>query len=272
MRRRARQAGRSRGGALPAVLTIAGSDSGGGAGIQADLKTFMALGVYGASAITCVTAQNPDGVAGIAALAPRLVALQIRQVCWGFPIAAAKTGMLYSAAIIRAVARTVEELKIPNLVVDPVMVATSGARLLQPEAVRALRAALLPLARLITPNLPEAEALLDRRIATREEAAAAAAELSREFGTACVVKGGHLAGREVWDVLADGRRLWVFKTPRVAARETHGTGCTFSAAAAALLARGRTLADAVQGAQRVVGAALRRAARVGRHYPLRVGG
>lgn len=259
---------------LPVVLTIAGSDSGGGAGIQADLKTITALGCHGTTAITCVTAQNPDAVTGVSPVSVDMVRRQIDAVCQGFPVAAAKTGMLYSAEIINAVSGVVRERAIANLVVDPVMVATSGARLLRDDAVEALCSGLLPQATVITPNIPEAEVLCGHEIASRDALVSAALEISQRFGTACALKGGHLADRDsevVVDVLAEGGATHVFTSPRVHARETHGTGCTFAAALAALLARGMPLVAAVKGAQSVVVGALRNASQAGEHYPLAPG-
>jgi len=254
--------------ALPVALTIAGSDSGGGAGIQADLKTFTALGVFGTSAITCLTAQNPDGVNGIHPVPPGMVSGQVKAVCDGFPVAAAKTGMLYDAAIIEAVAVCVVELGISNLVVDPVMVATSGARLLRDDAIRALCDRLLARATVITPNIPEASVLLDDRpIGSVEAQSDAAQRIAERYGTACVVKGGHLQdGGGIVNVLAAGDTVEAFECERVAALETHGTGCTFSAAVAALLARGRSLPDAVRGAGDYVAAALKAARPAGKHH------
>jgi hydroxymethylpyrimidine/phosphomethylpyrimidine kinase len=249
---------------VPVALTIAGSDSGGGAGIQADLKTFQSLGVFGTSAITCLTAQNPDEVAGIAAIAPRMAALQIRTVCKAFDVAAAKTGMLYSAPIIRAVAVAVREAGLRRLVVDPVMVATSGARLLRPDAVAALCERLLPLATVVTPNLPEAEVLTGRPVRGVARMEEAARTILRRFGCACVVKGGHAAGGKMApDVLCTARGVTHFVLPRVEGAATHGTGCTFSAAIAALLARGADLEEAVRGAKDFVFGALRRPWRLG---------
>lgn len=253
---------------VPVALTIAGSDSGGGAGVQADLKTFASLGVFGTSTITCLTAQNPDRVDGVEEVSPAMVAQQIRTVCAGFPVAAAKTGMLFSAPIIRAVAREVERQGLRKLVVDPVMISTSGSRLLRDDAVAALRRDLLPLARVITPNLPEAEALLGAKIASLPDMKSAAEALSRRFGCAAVVKGGHCAGNRVHDLLFDGRRMTVLTSPRLKVRETHGTGCTFSAALAAHLAAGRSLEDAFRGAKDYVARALRNAVRAGTHSPL----
>jgi hydroxymethylpyrimidine/phosphomethylpyrimidine kinase len=253
---------------VKAVLTIAGSDSGGGAGIQADLKAFQALGVFGASAITCVTAQNPDGVAGVAALEPDMVSLQVRTVCEGFPVAAAKTGMLFSSPIIQAVAETVCDMGIPALVVDPVMVATSGSRLLRDDAVAVLRKVLLPLATVTTPNLPEAEILWGRAIDSLEAQKEAARGIGDAHGIACVVKGGHREAGRMIDVLYADGEVHTFETERVEARETHGTGCTFAAALAAFLARGEALPAAVRRTQQFVSGALRGAVQVGRHRPL----
>lgn len=265
---------------LPVVLTIAGSDSGGGAGVQADLKAFFALGVFGTSAITCVTAQNPGSVRGVEAITPEMVALQIHTVCEAFPVAVAKTGMLYSEPIIRAVARAVEACRLPLLVVDPVMVATSGARLLREDAMTALKQTLIPMARVITPNLPEAEILCGRRLSSQREAEEAAIEIEKNWGAACVLKGGHAdwnpqqdkdghAIGEIVDILCDQGRIWRFPGPRVPVAETHGTGCTFSAALTALLAAGRPLATAVGEAKEFVGASLRAAIPAGKHTPLR---
>lgn len=253
---------------MPAVLSIAGSDSGGGAGVQADLKTFAALGVFGTTAITCVTAQNPDGVDGIAAIEPALVRMQIRSVCRGFPVAALKTGMLYSAPIIQIVAQEVRRAGIRNVVVDPVMIATSGARLLQIEAMTALQSRLLPLATVVTPNLLEAEVLAGGTIRSLAELKEAARAIATRYRIACVVKGGHLPGNCVIDVLCTGQVVRSFRVARQPARETHGTGCTFSAALAAFLAHGQSLAAAVANAQRFVATSLARARRVGNHYPL----
>jgi len=253
---------------VPVVLTIAGSDSGGGAGIQADLKTFASLGVFGTSAITCITAQNPSGVRGVHAIGPRMVRDQIRAVCEGFPVAAVKTGMLYSSAIVEVVAAAVEAFRLDVLVVDPVMVATSGARLLRRDAERSLTRLLLPKATVITPNLPEAEALLSCSIRTLAEACDAARELADRYGTAVVVKGGHLKGPDVFDILCADDGLRVFQSARVKAAETHGTGCTFSAALTALLARGTSLPRAVSEAKAYVGRNLRHAVRTGVHRPL----
>ncbi|MDP2991569.1 MAG: bifunctional hydroxymethylpyrimidine kinase/phosphomethylpyrimidine kinase, partial [Kiritimatiellota bacterium] len=177
---------------LPVAMTIAGSDSGGGAGIQADLKAFAALGAFGTSAITCLTAQNPSEVRGILAITPAMVTLQVETICAFFNVAAAKTGMLYSAAIIEAVAKTIKRRRIPWFVVDPVMIATSGTRILRLDAKRALCNLLLPLADVITPNLPEAEALCGHTIGNLRDMESAAREIGTRYRTACVVKGSHL--------------------------------------------------------------------------------
>lgn len=254
--------------AIPTILTIAGSDSGGGAGLQADLKTIQALGGYGTCAITCVTAQSPDEVTGIAELTPDMVVRQIETVCRGFPVAAAKTGMLYSAEIIRAVAAADLQEGIPVLVVDPVMVAASGARLLRDDAVSALCEELIPHARVITPNMAEAEILCGQALASVEDLQRAARSIGERFDVACVVKGGHLNGLEVVDVLYDGGEEHVFSSSRVLASSTHGAGCAFSAALTTLLARGELLPEAVRQARDYVIAALRAAESVGRHHPL----
>ncbi len=234
---------------MPCALTIAGSDSGGGAGIQADLKTFAALGVHGTSVITCITAQNPRRVLGIQPCNLRIVELQLEAVFSELRPAAVKTGMLYSTALIDAVARFLRRQRVP-VVVDPVMVATSGARLLKPAAIRALREQLLPRATLVTPNLPEAELLVGETIRSVEGLRQAARELHRRFGCAALVKGGHLRGlREAADIFYDGKQELLLRAPFVRGVSTHGTGCTFSAAVAGLLARGCSLPVAVKRAK-----------------------
>ena len=239
----------------PVVLTIAGSDSGGGAGIQADLKTFAALGVHGTSAITAVTAQNTLGVSGFVELSPDIVRAQIDDVVSDLAPAAAKTGMLASAPIIEAVATAVTAHGLDQLVVDPVMVAKGGARLLRDDAVEALRARLLPLAAVITPNLPEAEVLLDRGIATRDDRERAAVDLVALGCRAAVVKGGHAEG-DADDVFFDGAEVTWLAGERVATRNTHGSGCTFSAAIAAGLARRRDMRRAVRDAKVFIAGAI----------------
>jgi hydroxymethylpyrimidine/phosphomethylpyrimidine kinase len=240
------------------ALTIAGSDSGGGAGIQADLKTFMAFGVYGMSAVTALTAQNTVGVQGIFDISPEFVREQIQSVMTDIGADAVKTGMLSNAAIVRTVAEAVHDFRIANLVVDPVMVAKSGDSLLAPEARRAVREELLPLATIITPNIFEAEMLLDRRIEGLDAMRAAAQEL-KTFGCPWVVlKGGHLdiEGESI-DVLCSGGELQFLRSPRLDSRNTHGTGCTFASAIAAGLANGRTPPEAVRLAKEYVTEAIR---------------
>ena len=311
---------------MPAVLTIAGSDSGGGAGIQADLKTFAALEVFGTSAITCVTAQNPTQVSRVYAIDAHMVAEQIMMVCAGFSLSAAKTGMLYAEPIIRAVAQCVSQYRIPNLVVDPVMMSTSRAQLLRPDSVSTLCWEIMTKALVVTPNLVEAEVLFGSPIPNTEAAKAAARDIAERFKTACLVKGGHLksevggrksevgsrpasplspqatprrgksevgcqklaprrAGSEVGDKKsgkASGRRsggdvvdvlywqgkILEFRCPRVDTTETHGTGCTHSAALTAFLAKGDPLPKAIEKAQRFVHDALKNAVAVGKHHTL----
>jgi hydroxymethylpyrimidine/phosphomethylpyrimidine kinase len=251
------------------VLTIAGSDSGGGAGIQADLRTFSAHGVHGTCAITAVTAQNSVTVADYVALEPRMVVAQVEAVASDMPVAAVKTGMLAHRDIVSAVADVVRRLALPHLVVDPVMVAKGGARLLDPEAERAYAERLFVLAEVLTPNLPETEALLGRPVRTREAMRDAARELRGRGPRVVVVKGGHLEGDEAVDVFYDGERLEELAAPRIATRNTHGTGCTFSAAIAARLALGAEPLEAVRGAKEYLTEAIRRSYSVGRgHGPV----
>jgi hydroxymethylpyrimidine/phosphomethylpyrimidine kinase len=251
------------------VLTIAGSDSSGGAGIQADLKTFSALGVYGTTAITAVTAQNTMGVTAVTSLPADFVTAQIEAVAGDIPIFATKTGMLANAAIVEAVAAAVGELELPLLVVDPVMVAKSGARLLDDQGVQALVTELLPQALLVTPNIPEAEMLSGRRITSIEQARAAAVEIHRKGGCAVVVKGGHLEGDALVDLLFDGKGFTEIESTRIHTKNTHGTGCTFAAAVAACLAKGESLLDAVVHAQAYVYGAIRHGLELGQgHGPL----
>lgn len=253
---------------VPVVLTIAGSDSGGGAGIQADLKTFAALGVFGASAITCVTAQNPDGVSGIQAVDTAMVLSQIKAVCDSFPVSVAKTGMLYSDEIVRVAAAEDIREGIPILVVDPVMVAASGARLLQADAIESMKRDLLPQARVVTPNLHEAEILCGHSISSIDELRDAAREIGDHFDVACVAKGGHLGGDDVIDVLYDEGEEYVFSAPRLHVAQTHGAGCAFSAALTAYLARRELMSNAVQLAKNYVYQALEQSVAIGRHQPL----
>ncbi len=236
---------------IPKALTIAGSDSGGGAGIQADLKTFSAFRVFGMSVITAVTAQNSLGVQGVESLPPAFVAQQLRSVLSDFGADAAKCGMLATAPIIEAVAAALAEHPIEKLVVDPVMVAKSGDALLRPDAVRSLIERILPLALVVTPNLPEAEALAGIPVSDRKEMEEAARRIHALGSRYVLVKGGHLKGDAV-DVLWNGRELRAFSAPRVDSPNTHGTGCTFSAAIAAGLARGQAIPDAIREAKAYV--------------------
>ena len=252
----------------PVALTVAGSDSGGGAGVQADLKTFAAHGVYGVSAITAVTAQNTLVVTGVQEIEPELVSAQIAAVMEDFPVGAAKTGMLSSAAIIRSVAQAVDDYGL-RVVVDPVMVAKSGARLLRPDAVDAFRQELLPHAALLTPNLPEASDLTGLPVENEEQMRAAGETLLGMGASAVLMKGGHLPGDEIVDLLLDGRRIVAFRSHRIRTRATHGTGCTLSAAVAANLARGRGLHEAVKRAREYLRTAMIRAVPLGGgHGPL----
>ncbi|GLV48317.1 hydroxymethylpyrimidine/phosphomethylpyrimidine kinase [Thermus sp. LT1-2-5] len=251
------------------ALTIAGSDSGGGAGVQADLKTFFRFGVYGASALTLVTAQNTLGVRRVHLLPPELVYAQIQSVAEDLPVHAAKTGALGSGEIVLAVAEAVVRFGLRPLVVDPVMVAKGGDPLLAQEAVAALKERLFPLADLITPNRLEAEALLGEPIPTLAEAKEAAKALLALGPRAVLLKGGHLEGEEAVDLLATRGGVRAYAAPRVATRNTHGTGCTLSAAIAALLARGRPLEEAVAEAKAYLTRALKTAPPLGQgHGPL----
>ncbi len=248
---------------MPSVLTIAGSDSSAGAGIQADLKTFAALGVYGTCAITAITAQNTRGVTAVQETPPGIVAAQIDAVAADIRPDAIKTGMLASAPIIEVVAAKVREHELPNLVVDPVMVAKSGDRLLRDDAVTVLRDLLLPLAAVVTPNLPEAEVLAGFAIDSDEDMRRAAKEIVGLGARTVVVKGGHREAAEAVDVLYDGTTFRDYSAPRIDTTSTHGTGCTFASAIAAYLARGEPLAEAVGQAKEYLTEALRRAYPIG---------
>jgi hydroxymethylpyrimidine/phosphomethylpyrimidine kinase len=251
------------------ALTIAGSDSGGGAGIQADLKAFAAHGVYGTSAITALTAQNTRGVAGLHIVPAEFVTLQIETVVSDIGCDAVKTGMLANEAIVEAVAAAVESLELPNLVVDPVMVAKGGDRLLSETAVHAVRTVLLRLARVITPNIPEAEVLAGMTIDSPDAMREAGARLLKLGPQAVIVKGGHLAGPEAIDLLVTPHGDVRLSAPRLDVRHTHGTGCTFAAALAARLARGEDVEEAARAAKDYVTGAMRQGIRVGAgHQPL----
>ncbi len=246
------------------ALTIAGSDSGGGAGIQADLKTFAALGVFGTSAVTAITAQNTTGVHGVEMVSPALVVAQIEAVLDDFGPSATKTGMLGTAAVVEAVAGVLAQGRAGALVVDPVMIAKSLDRLLAEDAIAVMIRDLLPLAAVLTPNAPEAEALTGRRVGTVQEARNAAQHLHGLGAQAVVVKGGHLDTPDVVDILFDGRNFHEARGPRYATRHTHGTGCTFAAAITAYLALGHTLPQAFTLARTYLDGAIRHAPGLGR--------
>jgi hydroxymethylpyrimidine/phosphomethylpyrimidine kinase len=246
------------------VITIAGSDSGGGAGIEADLKTFAVLGVWGTVAITSVTVQNTRGVSGVSDVSPEVVAAQIRAVVDDIGVDAAKTGMLSSVPIIDTVATTIAELGVPNLVVDPVFASKHGDRLLREDAVDALRGQIVPLATLITPNLPEASGLAGFDVTTRDDMAKAAEAILYLGAGAVLVKGGHLAEEATADDLFfDGDRMEWLSGERIDTPDTHGTGCVLSAAIAAYLARGEPVPDAARRGKQFVTEAIRHAVRLG---------
>jgi hydroxymethylpyrimidine/phosphomethylpyrimidine kinase len=253
------------------ALTIAGSDSGGGAGVQADLKTFQALGVFGTTAIACVTAQNPRRVSGVMPIEPRFVAEQIARVCEAFPVRAVKTGMLYDEEIIASVAASLWRWRCKNVVVDPVLVATSGARLLKRDALAALQTKLLPLATLVTPNVAEAEALGRRPIRSLADLRDATRRLTDWFSAPVLVKGGHLPGAtRAVDVLFDGREFHEFSAPFIRNARLHGAGCTFSAAIAGHLALGYGLVDAIERAKQFIARAIRNRICVGKYHALKL--
>ena len=253
---------------VPRAMTIAGSDSGGGAGIQADLKTFAALGVYGTSVLTAITSQNTLRVTDVLELPTSLIGSQIDAVISDIGTDAVKTGMLSSSAIIEAVSEKIQEHGLSRLVVDPVMVAKGGDRLLQEEAVEALRAHLIPLAQVVTPNTPEARVLTGRDISTLEDAREAARDLVAMGAKTAVVKGGHLEGPAT-DMLYDGKEFTELTAQRIESTSTHGTGCTFASAIAAGLAKGLEVTEAVAQAKRYVTSAIQRAFPMGHgHGPL----
>jgi hydroxymethylpyrimidine/phosphomethylpyrimidine kinase len=249
---------------IPIALTIAGSDSSGGAGIQADLKSFAALGVYGASVITALTAQNTRGVTGIHQAPADFVTAQIDAVFADLDVAAVKIGMVSQPATIDAIVAGLTRWSPKHIVLDPVMVATSGDRLLAAEAVDALRTKLIPLASLITPNLPEAAALLDEAVASSEAAIESQGRRLLAMGArAVLIKGGHGQGPESTDYLIDGKGVVTLAAPRIDTRNTHGTGCSLSSAIAAGLAKGEDLETAVRQAKAWVSAAIAAADRLG---------
>src|SRR4030088_2224254 len=248
----------------PVALTIAGSDSSGGAGIQADLKTFAALGVYGASVITALTAQNTQGVSGIHPVPAEFVTAQIDAVFSDLAVGAVKIGMVAQVASIDAIVAGLKRWSPKHVVLDPVMVATSGDRLLAAEAVDALRTKLIPLASVITPNLPEAAALLDEAEAVSEAAIENQGQRLLAMGCAAVlIKGGHGQGAESIDYLVSGNGITALAAPRIATNNTHGTGCSLSSAIAAGLARGEELESAVRHAKAWISAAIAAADRLG---------
>ncbi len=254
---------------IKTALTIAGSDSGGGAGIQADLKTFAAHGVFGTSAITAITAQNTRGVVSWQALPADLVIAQIEAVVSDLGADAVKVGMLATSAIVEAVAATVRALDLPQVVIDPVMIAKGGDRLLEPDAVAAMRSELLSVAHVVTPNLPEAEVLADMRIRSVDDMRLAGERILRLGPRVVLVKGGHLEGAESVDVACSEGSSFELRRPRIVSRHTHGTGCTLSSAIAANLARGLTDREALEGAREYLDGAIRHAPGLGAgHGPL----
>ena len=248
---------------VPVALSIAGSDSSAGAGIQADLKTFSALGIYGLTAVTCIVAEIPGKVSRIEAVSAKIVREQIEVLAKGFPIAAIKTGLLCSAEIVSAVAKTIPNLdkmsvtRIP-VVIDPVFVATGGDPLLEPAAIESYEKELFPLATLITPNLDEAERLVGTKINDRQSMHDTGKELQKRFGTGILLKGGHLAGEHAVDLLFTNDKVVEFSAPFVHGVATHGTGCTYSAAITAGLAKGLSLEQAISEAKKFVTEAIMR--------------
>ena len=241
----------------PVALTIAGSDCSAGAGIQADLKTFQHFGVHGLTAVTCVVSETANIVRAVHPVPVAIVRDQISLLLESFPVAAMKTGMLFSAAHVTAVAEILRTHPRVLLVIDPVMIASTGAPLLEADAIAAYRELLLPLARVITPNLPEAEALLGERIADESAIEPATRRLSEIFGTAVLLKGGHLDGPECLDLLVDQGQVYRFTAARIPVAGSHGTGCTLSAAITAALAHGESLPRAVESAKNFLGETLR---------------
>jgi hydroxymethylpyrimidine/phosphomethylpyrimidine kinase len=259
---------------LPVALTIAGSDSGGGAGIQADLKTFAALGVHGTSAIACLTAQNPKRVLAVEPCSPTMLRQQIEAVFAELKPAAVKTGMLFSAKNISVVAEFFRNSKLKTqnskLVVDPLMISTSGAKLLEPAAIKILTEKLLPLAALVTPNLDETEILAGQKISSVEKMRAAARKIHARFGCAVLVKGGHLKNSaEAVDIFFDGGTELLLSAPFVKDVRTHGTGCTYSAAICAALALGHNLPHAVELGKHFITSAIVNSYLIVNHFALR---
>lgn len=253
-------------GTHPVALTIAGSDSGGGAGIQADLKTFQAFGVFGTSAVTAVTAQNTTGVSAIQKIDPKVVAEQIDAVAEDLKPEAVKSGMLVDSATIEVVADSLKKLNCDHYVLDPVMVAKSGARLLEQDSIGALIAFLLPIAELVTPNLPEAAILAEMPVNTIGDMKAAAKAIIARGPRSVLIKGGHLDDRSVVDIYYDGRNWKEWSNPRLQTRHTHGTGCTLSAAICAGLALGQPRESAIERARSFTRRAIDSAPGIGRGY------
>jgi len=251
---------------IPKALTIAGSDSGGGAGIQADLKTFQELGVFGMSAITAITAQNTLGVQGVYPIPVEAIVQQIDSIESDLRPDAIKTGMLFSAEIIGAISERVIRYQMNNLVIDPVMIAKGGAPLLQEEAVTAMKEQLIPLAKVITPNIPEAEVLTDRKIHTLEERREAAKRLHDLGAEFVVMKGGHDQSDRLIDLLYDGEHFYEWESRRLQTKHTHGTGCTFAAAITASLAKGSSIVEAVETAKIFIHAAIEDELGIGEGY------
>lgn len=251
------------------ALTIAGSDSGGGAGIQADLKTFSALGVYGMSVLTSITAQNTVGVQGVHDLPPDFVGLQIDSVMQDIGADAVKTGMLSNAQIIKIVSKKIKEYQVRNLVIDPVMITKGGDRLLREDAVKELKEDLIPLAIVVTPNFSEAEVLSGLRIQNIEDMKEAAREIYKLGAKNVLVKGGHLLSEEAIDLLYNGQTFSEFKAERIDTKNTHGTGCTLSSAIAAELAKGKKIEEAVDIAKKYITLAIKHSLDLGHgHGPL----
>ena len=253
---------------IPVALTIAGSDSGGGAGIQLDLKTFAALGVHGATVITCLTAQNPARVLAVEPCRIQTLQKQLEAVFSELPPSAIKTGMLLSSENIRIVAAFLQGRRIP-LIVDPIMVSTSGAALLRSGALKALKEELLPRATLVTPNLPEAETLSGREISSTSDMDAASRKIHSQFGCAVLLKGGHLRNnRRAIDIFYDGKTRLALSAPFIQGVRTHGTGCVYSAAICAAVALGQSLPQAVRTGKKFVTRAIQNSYRIGKHFAL----
>ena len=249
------------------ALTIAGSDSGGGAGIQADLKTFTAFGVFGMSSITALTAQNTIGVQGIFEVTPEFIMEQIKSIMSDIGTDAAKTGMLANEKIVKTVAEAIEKFYIPNVVVDPVMIAKSGDALLSESARQTIKQRLIPLATVVTPNVFEAEAMLDMNIKTIDDMKNAAEQLKKTDCKWIVIKGGHLQNKnEAIDVVFDGQDFHLLTSPRFDTKNTHGTGCTFSSAIAAGLAKGYAPLKAIQQAKQFISEAIRQSYPIGKGH------